>query len=351
MPLAAGDKLGPYEILALVGKGGMGEVYRAHDPRLRRDVAIKISSQRFDERFEREARAIAALNHPNICHIYDVGPDYLVMELVEGPTLKERIEEGAIPLDEALRIAEQIAEALAAAHEKFITHRDLKPGNVKIKEDGTVKVLDFGLAKVGGTSTSTARESEDSPTFSMTLTQTGVILGTASYMSPEQARGKPVDARADIWAFGVVLYEMLTARRLFKGDDLTETLASVVKETPDLSGTPRKVRHLLEACLQKDPKRRLQAIGDRHLLLVEPERQRSAWLWPGIAGVIAAGRRRVCLDSLSRSPARASQSAVPAHAARRFRILPVSNLSRRPLPGFCRPIQRQSLVCSGTGFS
>ena len=139
MPLAAGDKLGPYEILALVGKGGMGEVYRAHDPRLRRDVAIKISSQRFDERFEREARAIAALNHPNICHIYDVGPDYLVMELVEGPTLKERIKEGAIPLDEALRIAEQIAEALAAAHEKFITHRDLKPGNVKIKEDGTVQ--------------------------------------------------------------------------------------------------------------------------------------------------------------------------------------------------------------------
>ena len=285
MPLSSGDKLGPYEILAPIGKGGMGEVYRAHDPRLGRDVAIKISSQRFDERFEREARAIAALNHPNICHIYDVGPDYLVMELIEGPTLKERIGEGPIPLDEALRIAEQIAEALAAAHQKFITHRDLKPGNVKIKGDGTVKVLDFGLAKVGGTPT--ARESEDSPTFSMTLTQTGVIVGTAAYMSPEQARGKPVDARADIWAFGVVLYEMLTARRLFRGADLTETLASVVKEEPNLSAIPRKVRRLLEACLQKDPKRRLQAIGDHHLLLAEPAQQPTNWLWPSIAATIA----------------------------------------------------------------
>jgi serine/threonine protein kinase/roadblock/LC7 domain-containing protein len=285
MPLSPGEKLGPYEIVAAIGKGGMGEVYRAHDPRLGRDVAIKISSQRFDERFEREARAIAALNHPNICHVYDVSPDYLVMELIEGPTLKERIEEGAIPLEEAVRIAEQIAEALAAAHEKFITHRDLKPGNVKIRVDGTVKVLDFGLAKVGGTPTT--RDSEDSPTFSLTLTQTGVILGTAAYMSPEQARGKPVDARADIWAFGVVLYEMLTARRLFRGADLTETLASVVKEEPDLSAVPRKVRRLLEACLQKDPKRRLQAIGDHHLLLAESAQQPTNWLWPSIAATIA----------------------------------------------------------------
>jgi eukaryotic-like serine/threonine-protein kinase len=285
MPLSQGDRLGPYEILALVGQGGMGEVYRAHDPRLRRDVAIKTSLQHFDERFEREARAIAALNHPNICSIYDVGPDYLVMELVEGPTLKERIAEGPIPLPEALRIAEQIGAALAAAHDQHITHRDLKPANVKIKEDGTVKVLDFGLAKVG--TTPAARESETSPTFSMTFTQAGAIVGTAAYMSPEQARGKAVDARADIWAFGVVLYEMLTARRLFRGEDLTETLASVVKELPRLDDVPRQVRRLLEACLQKDAKQRLQAIGDYRLLLVEEERQRVPWLWPALTGAIA----------------------------------------------------------------
>ncbi|MEO8097359.1 MAG: protein kinase [Acidobacteriota bacterium] len=284
MPLVPGSQIGPYEIIELIGKGGMGEVYRAHDPRLRRDVAIKTSAQRFGERFEREARAVAALNHPNICQVYDVGPDYLVMELIEGPTLAERIHEGTIPLDEALRISEQIAEALAAAHEKLITHRDLKPGNVKIKEDGTVKVLDFGLAKIGGTPTTEV--STESPTLSMTLTQAGVILGTAAYMSPEQARGKPVDARSDVWAFGVVFYEMLTARRLFKGEDLGETLASVVKEAPDLSGIPPKVRRLLEACLQKDPRKRLQAIGDRHLLLTEqaaPPPQRTQWLWPALA--------------------------------------------------------------------
>src|SRR4029077_9480975 len=174
-------------------------VYRAHDSRLRRDVAIKTSLQHFDERFEREARVIAALNHPNICGIYDVGPDYLVMELVEGPTLKERIDDGAIPLDEALRISEQIAAALEAAHEKLITHRDLKPGNIKIKEDGTVKVLDFGLAKLG-TKAAAAGAFEDSPTLSMLATEAGVILGTAAYMAPEQARGKEIDKRVDIWA-------------------------------------------------------------------------------------------------------------------------------------------------------
>ncbi len=269
MPVSAGDRLGPYEILAPIGKGGMGEVYRARDTRLGRDVAIKVSAERFSERFEREARAIAALNHPNICTLFDVGPNYLVMELVEGPTLSERLKKGAVPLEEALVIARQIADALEAAHEKHIIHRDLKPGNIKIKPDGSVKVLDFGLAKVGGTP---VVQTEDSPTVSMgyiepAATEAGVILGTAAYMSPEQARGKQVDKRADIWAFGVVLFEMLTGRRLFKGEDSSEILASVIKEEPDFTQVPAKVRPVLRRCLEKDPKRRLRDIGDAMALL------------------------------------------------------------------------------------
>jgi eukaryotic-like serine/threonine-protein kinase len=179
MPLSAGEKLGPYEITALIGKGEMGEVYRAHDPRLKRDVAIKVSAAQFSERFEREAKAIAALNHPNICQVYDVGPNCLVMEYIEGEAPK-----GPMPLDEALRIARQIADALEAAHDKGITHRDLKPGNIKLKPDGTVKVLDFGLAKIASAPASTG---ENSPTMSMGMTQAGMILGTASYMAPEHA--------------------------------------------------------------------------------------------------------------------------------------------------------------------
>ncbi|HEV2198456.1 MAG TPA: protein kinase [Bryobacteraceae bacterium] len=301
MPLAAGTRLGPYEILAPIGKGGMGEVYRARDPRLNRDVAIKVSSDEFSERFAREARSIAALNHPNICQIYDVGPNYLVMELVEGPTLAERIRQGAIPLEEALAIARQIGDALEAAHEQGITHRDLKPANIKIKPDGsssnpsssTVKVLDFGLAKMGGT---TAARGEDSPTISMAATQAGVILGTAAYMSPEQARGKQVDKRADIWAFGVVLYEMLTGRSPFKGEDITDTLASVVKEQPTFEDVPPRVRGLVKACLQKDPKNRLRDIADAKLLLeggagsqpaaVSQTASRKPVVWIAAAGVL-----------------------------------------------------------------
>src|ERR1700682_264516 len=187
MPISSGTRLGPYEIVAMIGAGGMGEVYRARDPRMGREVAIKVSAERFSDRFEREVHAVAALNHPNICHVYDVGPNYLVMELVEGPTLAERIKEGAMPLEEALEIARQIADALEAAHEKGIVHRDLKPGNIKIRPDGTVKVLDFGLAKMGGTPTV---QGDHSPTLTMGQTEAGMILGTAAYMSPEQARGK-----------------------------------------------------------------------------------------------------------------------------------------------------------------
>ena len=289
MALSAGDKLGPYEIIALIGKGGMGEVYRARDTRLGRDVAVKISQEQFNERFEREARAVASLNHPNICSLYDVGPNYLVMEYVEGESPA-----GPMPVEEALAIARQIAEALTEAHDKGVVHRDLKPANIKIKPDGTVKVLDFGLAKIGGGPV--AAPSEDSPTISMAATQAGVILGTAAYMAPEQARGKRVDSRADVWAFGVVLYELITGQRLFKGEDLTDTLASVVKEHPDLSGVPPRVRRLLETCLQKDPKKRLQAIGDMRLVLDEatsaPSRSGMgivAWIVAGVAIVGGAG--------------------------------------------------------------
>ncbi len=265
-----GDKLGHYEIVAAIGKGGMGEVYRAHDSRVGRDVAIKTSAERFGERFEREARAIAALNHPNICTLFDVGPNYLVMELVEGQTLAERIKEGPIPVEEALQFASQIAAALEAAHEKGIIHRDLKPGNVIVKEDGSVKVLDFGLAKVGPRTAASASDGDNpelSPTISMAATQAGVILGTAAYMAPEQAKGKPVDKRADIWAFGVVLFEMVTGKKLFAQEDLTETLASVVRDKPDISDAPAELHPLLLKCLEKDPRKRLRDISGVDSLL------------------------------------------------------------------------------------
>src|SRR6516164_1837807 len=237
MALAAGTYLGPYSILCQIGAGGMGEVYRAHDPRMGRDVAIKVSAERFSDRFEREVRAVAALNHPNICQIYDVGPNYLVMELVEGPTLATRVKAGALMLDEALTVARQITDALEAAHEKGIIHRDLKPGNIKIKPDGVVKVLDFGLAKMAEAAV-VAGSPEESPTLTMGATGAGQILGTASYMAPEQARGKAVDKRADIWAFGVVLYEMLSGRRLFTGETISDTLVAVLKQEPDWNRVP-----------------------------------------------------------------------------------------------------------------
>ena len=285
MPFSAGDKLGPYEILVKIGTGGMGEVYRAHDPRLRRDVAIKVSAERFSERFEREAHAVAALNHPNICAIYDVGSNYLVMEYVEGEAPK-----GPLPLEEALRIARQIGDALEEAHGKGIVHRDLKPANIKIKPDGTVKVLDFGLAKQTGP----VREGggENSPTISMAATQAGMILGTAGYMSPEQARGKAVDKRADIWAFGVVLHELLTGRRVFAGEDVTSTLAKVIEAEPKWDGVPPRVQRLLKKCLEKDPKDRLRDIGDAWELLESgaeaPRGLKPAPQWAAIGALVVA---------------------------------------------------------------
>jgi eukaryotic-like serine/threonine-protein kinase len=255
-PLQVGAQLGPYRIEGLLGVGGMGRVYKARDTRLGRSVAIKVASARFSERFQREARAISALNHPNICTLYDVGPNYLVMELVEGATLADRIKQGPIPIEEALAVARQIADGLAAAHDQGLVHRDLKPANIKIKPDGTVKVLDFGLAKTSHA----APQPEACAT--VTLTEAGTIVGTPAYMAPEQARGEEVDKRADIWGFGVVLYEMLTRRRLFQGENTTEILGSVIKEQPDWNRAPAQTRPVLRRCLEKDPKRRLRDIGD-----------------------------------------------------------------------------------------
>jgi eukaryotic-like serine/threonine-protein kinase len=261
---AVGLRLGPYELQTIVGIGGMGQVWKARDTRLDRNVAIKICAKEFSERFEREAHAISALNHPNVCTLHDIGSNYLVMEFVEGPTLAERIALGEIPLDEVLFIARQIAEALEAAHEKGIIHRDLKPANVKLTSGGRVKVLDFGLAKAEHV----ARSSVDvlsSPTITAGHTRPGTIIGTAPYMSPEQARGVAVDRRADIWAYGSVLYELLTRKRAFEGESVTDILAAVVRSDPDWSAlpeaTPASIRRLLRRCLEKDIKRRLPDIG------------------------------------------------------------------------------------------
>src|SRR6516164_1669254 len=272
VPLEPGQCLGPYRIECFLAAGGMGKVYRATDTRLHREVAIKVSAARFSERFEREARVIASLNHPNICQLYDVGPNYLVMELVEGPTLADRIRRGALPLEEALSIAHQIAEGLEAAHEKGRVHRDLKPANIKITPEGVAKVLDFGLAKAAEESVA-AGDQSNSPTVTISPTRAGVILGTAAYMSPEQARGSVVDKRTDIWAFGVVLYEMLTGRGLFAGETLSDTLAAVLKSDPDWTvlpaGTPGSIRRLLRRCLERDRKRRLHDIADARIEIEE----------------------------------------------------------------------------------
>jgi Tol biopolymer transport system component/predicted Ser/Thr protein kinase len=276
MGLAAGGRLGPYAILGPLGAGGMGEVYRAHDAKLNRDVAIKVLPALVADdperlmRFEREAQVLAALNHPHIAAVYGFEHHAIVMELVEGPTLAERIAQGHLPWSEALRIARQIADAFEAAHEKGIVHRDLKPANVKLTADGDVKVLDFGLAKAMDP-TSTSGSVSNSPTLTARGTQMGVILGTAAYMSPEQARGKIVDRRADIWAFGCVLYEMVTGRRAFEGDEITDVLARLIERDPDWSAlpanTPPEMRRLLTRCLTKDPKGRLRDIGEaRHAI-------------------------------------------------------------------------------------
>ncbi len=282
MVFAVGTKFGVYEIEALLGTGGMGEVYRARDSKLDRDVALKVLPREFLSdterlaRLTREAQVLASLNHPRIASIYGLeesnGTRALVMELVPGLTLAERIAAGPIPLDETLPVARQIAEAMEYAHERGVIHRDLKPANVKLTSDGAVKVLDFGLAKAMESEKSES-ETANSPTLTIASTRAGVLIGTAAYMSPEQARGKRTDRRSDIWAFGCLLFEMLTGKAAFCGETVSDTLAEVIKEEPDWillpAETPLRLRELLQRCLQKNPQRRLQAIGDARIELEE----------------------------------------------------------------------------------
>ncbi len=277
-----GRTIAHYRLIEKLGEGGMGEVYRATDTKLGRDVALKVLPEKFARdadrmaRFEREAQVLAALNHPNIASLYGLeeadSTRALVMELVKGPTLAERIAQGAIALDEALPIAKQIAEAVEYAHERGVIHRDLKPANIKLTPDGTVKVLDFGLAKAFGPE-ETGEDIAQSPTLTAMATQAGTIMGTAAYMSPEQAKGKRVDRRADIWSFGAVLYEMLTGRPLYTGETVSEILAQVIEREPDLTAlpaaTPRTIREALRRCLVKDAKKRLQAIGEARIGIEE----------------------------------------------------------------------------------
>jgi eukaryotic-like serine/threonine-protein kinase len=282
MTLTPGTRLGPYEIVAPLGAGGMGEVYRATDTKLRRHVALKVlpmllsSDPQRMARFEREAQFLAALNHPNIAGIYGLedsaGISALVMELVEGPTLSERIMRSQIKTDEVLSLAKQLADALEYAHERRIIHRDLKPANLKVRPDGTLKVLDFGLAKALADEAATTNV-HDSPTLTAEATGAGVVLGTAAYMSPEQARGRPVDRRADIWSFGCVLFEMLSGRLAFEGETVTDTLSAILTKEPDWSRLPStaplRICGLLRRCLQKDARKRLQSIGDARIEIEE----------------------------------------------------------------------------------
>jgi Tol biopolymer transport system component len=354
--LAAGARIGFYEIVGPIGAGGMGEVYRAHDSKLGRDVAIKVLPQAFAAdpdrlaRFEREARLLAALNHPNIAQIHGLdesdGVLALVMELVDGETLADRIARGPVPLAEALPIARQIAEALAAAHEQGIIHRDLKPANVKVRPDASVKVLDFGLAK--WSEPATAAHAMNSPTLSARSTQQGLILGTAAYMSPEQATGKPVDRRTDLWSFGVVLFEMLTGRRVFEGESVSHVIAAVLKDEPDWTSlplrTPAPIRQLLRNCLEKDPRNRLDSaraarldiddalslrtdsdIGATAPLLRRSSRRPAALVLYGLVATVAAiafGYRAAHLSD--RSELRVTTLALPAPEGTSLDTLAVS---------------------------
>ena len=309
MSLSPGTRLASYEVISAIGAGGMGEVFRARDTKLNRDVAIKVLPAAFADdperlaRFTREAQTLASLNHPNIATIFGIeevsategsagGSRALVMELIEGEDLSDHIARGPIPIAEALPIARQIAEALEAAHEQGIVHRDLKPGNIKVTPDGRVKVLDFGLAKAMDPSGASSPNVSHSPTLTHQGTMAGMIIGTAAYMAPEQAKGKAVDKRADIWAFGVVLYEMLTGKRLFRGEDVSDTLAAVLRQDIDFAALPTdappSVRRLVARCLERDLKRRLRDIGEARVILDNPTSPLVSEVTSGSAARISA---------------------------------------------------------------
>jgi len=341
MALSPGTRLGPYEITALIGVGGMGEVYRATDTNLRRQVAIKVLPESMARdgdrlaRFQREAEVLAALNHPQIAQIYGLerssGQTALVMELVEGSTLADRLARGPIPVDETLAIVAQIAEALAAAHEQGFVHRDLKPANVKLRPDGSVKLLDFGLAKAMQSPATNAIDQSLSPTMtSPATTQAGMILGTAAYMSPEQARGQAAGRSSDVWSLGCVLFEMLSGKAAFAGDTVSDVLGSILKTEPDWTvlpaDTPTTVRRLLERCLRKDRRRRPQDAGDVRIALEEaPENTAPAAIsggpsrptaWIAAAAVLGAALSGALVWRVMRAEAppvgRVTRFAVPA---------------------------------------
>ena len=364
MALSTGTRLGPYEILSALGAGGMGEVYRARDTRLGRDVALKILPENVTRdaarvaRFRREAQVLAALNHPRIAAIYGVedagATSVLVLELADGGTLRDRLARGPLPMDETLAIARQVAEALEAAHEKGIVHRDLKPGNIGLTQDNEVKVLDFGLAKASDPSSSATPDSGDSPTFTSPAmaTMAGMILGTAAYMSPEQARGRVADKRSDVWAFGCVLYEMLAGRPVFRGEDVHDTIADVLTREPDWStlppALPLSVRTLVEGCLKKDRRERIGDISTAIFLLKQTAtagsaaqaiRSSQARVWSR-AALVAAG---VVLGAVAAAAGLWTLRPQPRQSVTRFSI---------PLPsGEWLMPARQAVVVSPDGAS